>query len=382
MTEPNGHKQVMRPDEGDGCRSPARPTMASDTESDLMPVPGPTDSLMDVPGLAIGQVEIGVSENTPDGATGVTVVVARNGALGAVDVRGAAPATRETDALSALASGERVHAVVLAGRSVFGLAAADGATLELAEREIGLSIEGPDDALTIPIVAAAAIFDYAHGDASVRPGAAEGRLAVSAALDDAGRERPRSGNAGAGTGATTGKIARPMLKGGIGHASVVLPTSPGAALVVGALAVVNSAGSLVDPSSGRPWAQWGGFHADVAAPDFSGIALARMQTTLVVVGTNARLQKAQLTRVAAMAHDGLARAIRPAHTSVDGDVVFALAVPHADDQPAATVHQWAPAGVSVVGALAADVVTRAVLDALLSAGPSGGFEAFRGAYRR
>jgi L-aminopeptidase/D-esterase-like protein len=199
---------------------------------------------------------------------------------------------------------------------------------------------------------------------------------VDASVTD-GWARPRSGNAGAGTGATTGTIAPPTLKGGVGHASVVLPASKGPALVVGAVVVVNSAGSLVDPSSRKPWAQWGGFHTDAPAPDFSGITAARRHTTLVVVGTNARLDKAQLARVAAMAHDGLARAIRPAHTSVDGDVVFALAVPQGDDRPVVAVHKWAPAGVSVVGALAADVVTRAVLDALLSAGPSGGFEAYR-----
>jgi L-aminopeptidase/D-esterase-like protein len=352
------------------------------------PAPGPTNSLLDVPGLLVGQIELGVSDDTPDGATGITAIVAPGGALGAVDVRGAAPATRETDSLSALSSGERVHAVLLVGRSVFGLAAADGATTELESRGVGLAVELPGGTLTIPIVAAAAIFDFAHGDGSIRPGPEDGRGAVAAALDppeDANVDaspagepaRPRSGNAGAGTGATTGKIAPPTLKGGVGHASVVLAVSKGAPLVVGAIVVVNSAGSLVDPSSRRPWAQWGGFHADAPAPDFSGIVAARRHTTLVVVGTNARVDKAQLARVAAMAHDGLARAIRPAHTSVDGDVVFALAVPQADDRPVVSVHKWAPAGVSVVGALAADVVTRAVLDALLSAGPSGGFEAYR-----
>ncbi len=347
----------------------------------VIPTAGPTDSLLDVPGLSVGQIELGVAEDTPDGATGLTAVVARDGALGAVEVRGAAPATRETDALSAMASGERVHAVIFAGRSVFGLAAADGATRELAERGIGLQIERPgstmSEPLTIPIVAAASIFDFAHGDGAVRPTDADGRTAVVVALEGAADLRPRSGNAGAGAGATTGKVAPPTLKGGVGHASIVLPAEQGPALVVAALVVVNSAGSLVDPSSRRPWAQWGGFHADVPAPDFSDIALARTQTSLVVVGTNASLAKAQLARVAAMAHDGLARAIRPAHTSVDGDVVFALAVPHSDEHPAAAVHRWAPAGVSVVGALAADAVTRAVLDALLAAAPSGGFDAYR-----
>jgi L-aminopeptidase/D-esterase-like protein len=373
MADPNGRGP-------EPANVPAPANVAAPAKA---PIPGPTNSLLDVPGLVIGQVELGVSDDTPDGATGITAIVAPGGALGAVDVRGAAPATRETDSLSALASGERVHAVLLVGRSVFGLAAADGATTELESRGLGLAVELPGGPLTIPIVAAAAIFDFAHGDGSIRPGPADGRAAVAAALDGSDEARadqlarPRSGNAGAGTGATTGKIAPPMLKGGVGHASVILPASKGAALIVGAVVVVNSAGSLVDPSSRKPWAQWGGFHEDGAAPDFSGITAARGHTTLVVVGTNARVDKAQLARVAAMAHDGLARAIRPAHTSVDGDVVFALAIPEADGRPVAAAHEWAPASVSVVGALAADVVTRAVLDALLSATPSAGFEAYR-----
>jgi L-aminopeptidase/D-esterase-like protein len=163
----------------------------------------------------------------------------------------------------------------------------------------------------------------------------------------------------------------------VGHASAVLELADHPALVVGATAVVNSAGSLVDPGSGKPWAQWGGFHVAATAPDFSVIAAARRNTTLVVLATNARLDKAHLARVAAMAHDGLARAIRPAHTSVDGDVVFALGLREAEGRPVVDVHRWAAAGVTVVGSLAADVVTRAVLDALLSARSSGGFRAYR-----
>lgn len=349
------------------------------------PEPGPTDSLVDVAGLAVGQVEVGASDETPHGATGVTAVVAAEGAIGAVDVRGAAPGTRETDALSALASGERTHAVLLVGRSVHGLAAADGATRELERRGIGLPIDGPSGRIVIPIVAAAVVFDFAHGDPAVRPGPEQGRRAVVAALDGPGG-RPRSGNAGAGAGAATGSIAPPRLKGGTGHASLVVPAAElpgervaesGADLVVGALVVVNSSGSLVDPSSERPWATWGGFNAPGPLPDFGGIASARGQTTLAVIGTNARLAKAQLARVAAMAHDGLARAIRPVHSGVDGDAVFALAVPEALDRPAVEAHPWGPAAVTIVGALAADALTRAVLDALESARPSGGLDAYR-----
>jgi len=352
----------LRPDEG--------PRTAA------VPQPGPTDSLLDVPGLAVGQLELGVAPEMPRGATGITAIVAPDGALGAVDVRGAAPATHETDALSALSSGERVHAVLLVGRSVFGLAAADGATRELEARGIGLPVERSEGRLTIPIVAGAAIFDFAHGDRDVRPGADDGRAVVAAALDGPRDVRPASGNAGAGAGATTGSIAQPRLKGGVGHASLMLSVE-GGTLVVGAAAVVNSAGSLIDPVSRRPWAQWGGFHAASAAPDFSAISAARRHTTLVVVGTNARLEKAHLARVAAMAHDGLARAIRPSHSSVDGDLVIALAVPDGEGRRSVTVHEWPPAAVTTIGALAADAVARAILDALLSARSSGGFEAHR-----
>lgn len=341
----------------------------------LAPRLGRTDSLVDVPGLVVGQIELGPSDVTPAGATGVTAVVAPDGAVGSVDVRGGAPGTRETDALSAVSSGERTHAVLLVGRSVFGLAAADGATRELERRGIGLPIDGPAGRLWIPIVAAAVVFDFAHGDPSIRPGPEDGRRAVSAALDTPAGTRPRSGNAGAGAGAGTGGIVQPRLKGGTGHASLVLPVARETHLVVAALAVVNSAGSVVDPATGRTWAEGGAFAELGRVPDFSPVVSSRGQTALVVVGTNARLAKAQLAHVAAMAHDGLARAIRPAHTMVDGDAVFALAVPDAPGHPAVAVHPWPPAAVSIVGALAADAVTRAVLDAVRSARPSGGMEA-------
>jgi len=191
---------------------------ATNGQTPVAPEVGPTDSILDVPGVRLGQVEMAPTDETPEGSTGVTAVVTADGALGAVDVRGAAPATRETDALSAVASGERVHAIVLAGRSVFGLAAADGATTELEARGIGLPVERPDGKLTIPIVAGAAIFDFAHGDPAIRPGPADGRAAIVAALDGEASEQPRSGNAGAGMGATTGSIAEPRLKDGAGVA--------------------------------------------------------------------------------------------------------------------------------------------------------------------
>ena len=349
----------------------SRPAAPSEPALRAVPEPGPTNSLVNVPGLRVGQVAIGATPSTPDGATGVTAVVAPEGALGAVNIRGAAPGSRETDALSVLTSGEQVHAVLLVGRSVFGLAAADGATDELERRGIGLPIDRDDIHLRIPIVAAAVIFDFLHGDPGIRPRPADGARAVSAALDGPG-ERPRSGNVGAGAGATTGGLVPPRLKGGVGHASLVADLA-GGRLIVGALVVVNSSGSVVNPRTGRPWAKTGGFDVPGPVPDFTPIASSRSNTTLAVVGTNARLGKAPLARVAAMAHDGLARAIRPIHTGVDGDAIFALSVA-TGKSAGVDVHPWAPAAASIVGSLAADALTRAVLDALRSARPSGGIE--------
>jgi L-aminopeptidase/D-esterase-like protein len=223
------------------------------------PRPGPTDSILDVAGLHLGQVELGASGACPARATGVTAVVVPAGALGVVDVLGATPGMRETDTLSVLSSGERVHAVLLVGRSVFGLAAADGATTELERRGIGLAIDRGERQLRIPIVASAVIFDFLHGDPAIRPGSAAGVQAVAAALDGP-RIRPRSGNAGAGAGAATGGLVPPRLKGGVGHASLVAGVAGdnGGDLVVGAVVVVNSSGSPVD-AAGRPWASVGGF---------------------------------------------------------------------------------------------------------------------------
>lgn len=294
--------------------------------------------------------------------TGVTAVVAPSSALGAVDVRGAAPGTRETDALASTSSGERVHAVLLVGRSVFGLAAADGATVELEARGIGLPIEATEvGRITIPIVAAAVVFDFGAGDPSARPGPIDGRRAVAAALDDP-MGRPAGGPSGAGVGAMVGGIVAPRRSGGLGHASLIVEIG-GRELVAAALVVVNSAGSPFR-ADGSPWATRGGFDEPGPVPDFSRITSARGNTTLAVIGTNARLSKAQLGQVATMAHDGLARAIRPIHTGVDGDVVFALSTADRGDEDGVVAHDWGPAAVSIVGALAADAATRAVLDAI------------------
>lgn len=356
----------------------------------VIPGRGPTDSLVDVPGVYVGQVERSPTGRPWEPFTGVTAVVVPGGALGVADVRGGAPGTRETDALSPIASGERVHAVCIVGRSVFGLAAADGAAAELERRGIGLPIDLAERGrLTIPIVAAAVVFDFRTGDPAVRPTAADGRRAIARALR-AERVRPASGQAGAGAGASVGGLlVRPATatdpapggredrvgreargstaglddgppgdegprRGGVGHASLVADLD-GGRLVVGALAVVNAAGAPLDEQAAI---------TPGPLPDFSAITGARGNTVPVVVATNARLSKTELARVAIMAQDGIARAVRPSHTAVDGDVVFALAVPDALATPAVTVAGWGPAAASIVGALAADAVSLAIGNAL------------------
>lgn len=316
---------------------------------------GPTDSVVDVPGVRVGQVELpATGHGGPDGpaATGVSVVVVPGGALGAVDVRGGAPGTRETDALGPASAGERVHAVCIVGRSVFGLAAADGVTAELERRGIGLGIAlGPAGRVTVPIVAAAVIFDFGSGDPAVRPGAAEGALAAARALD-LPPGRPAAGRFGAGAGAGFGRLAGSRRTGGVGHASLLVDL-PGGRLVVGALVVLNAAGAVVPGPRRRP----------DRLPDVGAIEGARWNTVPVVVATNAVLSKPELTRVAIMAHDGIARLIRPSHTALDGDVVFALAVPDGPETPAVEVGRWGPTRATVVGALAAEAVERAIREA-------------------
>ncbi len=318
------------------------------------PVVGPTDSIVDVPGVRVGQVELPGPEERGGGGepqTGVSVVVVPGGALGAVDVRGGAPGTRETDALGPTAAGERVHAVCIVGRSVFGLAAADGVTAELERRGIGLGIALPSGRLCVPIVAAAVIFDVATGDPTLRPGPAEGALATARALD-LPAARPAAGRSGAGAGAGYGGLAARRRAGGVGHASIVVDL-PGGRLVVGALAVLNAAGTVVAGRRRSPG----------PLPTVGAIEGSRWNTVPVVVATNAVLTKAELARVAIMAHDGIARLVRPSHTALDGDAVFALAVPDAPETPAVEVGSWSPTRATVVGALAAEAVERALREA-------------------
>jgi L-aminopeptidase/D-esterase-like protein len=297
------------------------------------------------------------------------VLCEADGAAAGVDVRGAAPGTRETDLLAPENLVERVHAVLLTGGSVFGLDAACGVVRYLEERGVGFDT----GVARVPIVPAAVIFDLADGDATVRP---DHRMGY-AACEQASRHAPAEGRVGAGAGATVGKILGMAMasRGGVGTASMQLPSGA----TVGALVVVNAFGDIVDPSNGRviagarsPAGGWLDTQRliesgpppanDQAAPDREQRAgknrtpgaprhpfSAMQNTTLAVIATDAALTKAQARKVAAMAHDGLARAIKPIHTMFDGDTIFALST------------GTAQADVSVIGAVAAEVLARAVV---------------------
>lgn len=284
-------------------------------------------ALTDVAGLRVGHF------THARRLTGCTVVLAPDGAVGAVDVRGAAPGTRETDLLDAANLVDRVHAVVLAGGSAFGLDAASGVMRWLDEQGIGF----PTEHGRIPIVPAAVLFDLplvrTGDDPKARPDAQAGYLAAQAASNQPCQE----GNVGAGAGATVGKLfgtARSM-KGGIGQASLTLGP-----WTVGALIACNAVGDVIDPDSGAVLAGARGNDGgliDTQAALLQGAALKPpvpgTHTTIGVIATNARLSKAQAKRLAMSAHDGLARSVRPAHTPFDGDTLFALATGTIADEP-------------------------------------------------
>ena len=303
------------------------------------------DNLCDVPGVLVGHA------TDREGATGCTIVLfeGEHGAVVGVDVRGSSPGTRETDRLGPIGAVRPTHAVLLTGGSAFGLAAADGVVRFLEERGVGLDV----GVARIPLVSAAVLFDVAVGDPGARPDAAMGYEAASLAADGDFEQ----GSVGAGTGATVGKVLGMdrAMKGGVGSASVRLEGG----LVVGALAAVNAFGDVRDE---RGAVLAGPRLDDGKMGETVGLlpeAAARMRwgenTTLGVVATNARLSKPQANKVAQMAHDGLARAIEPVHTTVDGDVVFAASVGALD------------AVVDVVGVWGARVMREAILRAVRSA---------------
>ncbi len=325
-------------------------------------MPTATFGLTAVAGLAVGHF---TDARRP---TGCTVVIAEGGAVCGVDVRGAAPGTRETELLAPINAVEKVHAVLLAGGSAFGLDAAGGVMRWLDERGVGVAI-GPKRAdgskVTVPIVPAAILFDLWVGDSRIRPDAAAGYAACEAAS----RENPAEGNVGAGAGASLGKLfgIGYAMRGGMGTASISV-----GGITVAALVAVNAMGDVVDPATGRivagaRSADGSGFRDTTAAfrrgdwPPSTPTprdAEAGAATTLAVVATDALLTKTEATKIAQMAHDGLARTIRPIHTMSDGDVVFALA----------TGASGARASTTLIGALAADALADAVLRAVRAAG--------------
>ena len=305
-------------------------------------------TLTDVRGLSVGHF---THTRRP---TGCTVVLTPQGAVAGVDVRGASPGTRETELLSPLNAVEQVHAILLSGGSAFGLDAAGGVMRWLEEQGAGVEVGG----VRVPIVPAAILFDLFTGDASIRPDAAAGYAACVAALTTPEAQ----GNVGAGAGAVVGKLfglARAM-KGGIGSASVCVN-----GVTVAAMVAVNAVGDVVDPHSGTVVA--GARSADglsmigstrailngtTLQPPMPGAA-----TSIGVIATDAVINKVQANKMAQMAHDGLARSINPVHTLSDGDTLFALGTGASGIE----VHT------TVLGTLAAEVVTRAVLNAVRAA---------------
>jgi L-aminopeptidase/D-esterase-like protein len=305
-------------------------------------------AITDIAGLKVGHF------TDPRRPTGCTVLLCEAGAVAGVDVRGAAPGTRETDLLHPLATLEEVHALLLTGGSAFGLDAATGVMRWLEERGHGVAV-GP---ARVPIVPAAVLFDLWVGDARIRPDAAAGHAACLAAST----AHPAQGSVGAGAGASVGKlfgIGRAM-KGGIGTASIQV-----GAITVAALVAVNAIGDVVDPASGRviagARAHDGRTPLDTLAALVDGQLpahlMAGMATTIGIVATDALLTKTQANKLAAMAHDGLARSINPVHTAGDGDALFAVA----------TGGSGKPGHLTVLGALAAEVTARAVLNAVRAA---------------
>jgi L-aminopeptidase/D-esterase-like protein len=320
------------------------------------------DSITDVPGIRVGHAQ------DMEALTGCTVVLCEEGAVGGVDQRGGAPGTRETDALHPMHLVQKVHAVVLSGGSAFGLDSATGVVRYLEERGVGFDVR----VAKVPIVPAAILFDLGIGRPDVRPNAEMGYQACLNASD----QPPAQGNVGAGCGATVGKILDMgrAMKAGVGCASV----AAGRGVVVGAIVAVNAFGDVIDPQTNQIIAGartltqgairvgCGEYFADTmyVMRTFIGHASlkfgSRGNSIIGVVATNARLNKEQANKMAQMAQDGLARTIRPAHTMLDGDTIFALSTGRRN------------ADVNIVGAYAAEAFARAILNAIHTAQPVAG----------
>jgi L-aminopeptidase/D-esterase-like protein len=307
-----------------------------------------SSSICDVPGLKVGH------HTDTRRPTGCTVLLCEQGATAGVDVRGAAPGTRETDLLAPENTVDRVHALLLSGGSAFGLDAASGVMRWLAERGHGFPV-GPT--VRVPIVPAAVLFDLWLGDPAFFPDAAAGYAACEAASTAA----PAEGCVGAGAGATVGKLRglAHAMKGGIGNASLRV-----GGITIGALVAVNAIGDIIDPATGALVA---GARDDDGRPmrmmdvllrgGLPTVPLSGTATTLGIVATDAVLDKAAAKKLAQMSHDGLARSINPVHTVSDGDVMFALA----------TGQAGVAGDLKLLGPLAAEVTARAVLRAVRAA---------------
>jgi len=301
------------------------------------------DDITDIPGIRVGH------DTNLEAGTGCTVILCDIPAVGGVDVRGGAPATRETDLLHPMNLVEEVNGVLLTGGAAFGLDAASGVMRHLEEHGIGFDI----GVAHVPIVPAAAILDLGFGSASIRPDDAAGYRAC----EQATAEAVMQGNVGAGTGATVGKMAGLFfaMKGGLGSASTQLDDG----VFVGALAVVNALGDVIDPQTLQVIAGT----RNSTGTDFLSDPFGN--TTIAVVATNASLSKVEVNKVAQMAHDGMAQVIRPAHTMFDGDTIFALALGpklQARTDPATSARY-----VSMIGLAAATTLARAIVKAVRSA---------------
>ena len=312
------------------------------------PCPPCSGTITDVAGIAVGHF---TDTRRP---TGCTVIITRDGAVAGVDVRGAAPGTRETDLLHPSNLVDRVHAILLAGGSAWGLDAASGVMQWLEENSIGLEVGFG----LVPIVPAAVLFDLPVGDARIRPDARGGYQACVAASGNA----PAQGNVGAGAGALVGKVfgLGRAMRGGIGTASITVD-----GITVGAIIACNAMGDVINPATGQVLA--GARTLDgmsllnsrdaILAGEAPKPVLAGTNTTIGVIATDAILTKAQAHRLAQVAHDGLARSINPVHTMSDGDTLFALGTGKAGRS----------AGMLLLGTLAAEVTARAVVQAVLAA---------------
>lgn len=303
-------------------------------------------NILDIEGLKVGQAE------NPEAKTGITVVIAEKGAVCGVDVRGAAPGTRETDLLSPINAMEKVQAVVLSGGSAFGLEAASGVMDYLEEKNIGFDV----GVTKVPIVPSAVLYDLENGDAFTRPDKAMGRQACENASDSVLLE----GDYGAGCGATVGKLQgmEHCTNSGIGSWSEATENG----IKVAALIAVNAFGDVYENGkiiAGTKDDDGNFISAEEGVIQMaSSLSFSGKNTTIGIIATNVKLTKAQAAKVAGMAHDGLARCIRPIHTTMDGDTLFCLSTEEIE-MPTAPV--------DVVGILAAKATEQAVLRAVKAA---------------